>query len=414
MALKQSLTRFFKRGKCDSAAPCTEDVNNPGTPVAPNEAPVYLQDRMQRDHLNFTSTTIRPSVSAADLLKHDKSSGSSLFRSFSTSVTRVKNRAAGALVQKQASNPQFGASRLALDASQNTTLPQKTTTVCGTSAGLDQSDSSALSEPQRPSFPSRAPLQERSIRGNEKNPLPQEQRPRADSLAHTRPEMAHPHRNGKKLFEGLHSDLEPIPKAAKSGEKRKSAIKRRSLHGTKRVSFASEPLSRKSQQQQQQQQQLDPSLASLVLKTSSQRTVMPHRSEKRLSFGSGRRRSALMTIAPSQVDSSVTDETIVETDMIEPENQRFGQQHPTRSGHDPEQPSLSRPCYSDFVRHNTIKRTGYPQVNLHVPSNIRTTMSRRRSLLLVPALRCKIQADQQSHTRRRHQRLQEIPSEALS
>ncbi|KAF9957195.1 hypothetical protein BGZ72_002076 [Mortierella alpina] len=413
MPLKRSLSRFFKRGKCDDvteATPCAEDIEASGAtvePLAAKQAHVILQDQSQHDSGNSSMATIRSSMSVAELTKHDKPNGMSLFRSLSTSVARAKSKASGALLQRPANNKQLGASSLAFKAPQDTTLPHKTNTVCGASASQGRLASSPLAVPQRPSPPSRESLQTRAIQSNEHSCSSQEQGLRADSTGHTRPEMAHPHRNGKKLFEELHSDLEPILKTAKSGEKRKrkSAIKRRSLHGTKRVSFASEPPSRKSQL-------LDPSLAGLVLRT-SQRPSMSHRSEKRLSFGAGRRRSALMTIIASQSDSGASDEASVETDMIEQEYQTSDREDPTRSGHAPNHHSTSRACYSDFVRHNTMKRSGHPPADLHGPSHHRRTTSRRRSLL-APAFHCRIQADQQSHTRRRHQRLQDIPSEVVS
>ncbi|KAF9570074.1 hypothetical protein EC968_002290 [Mortierella alpina] len=254
----------------------------------------------------------------------------------------------------------------------------------------------------RSSSSSRIPSQPTAVRSNDQRHLHQEQGLCVDSLSYMRPEMAYPHRNGKKLFEEIHSDVEPILKTAKSGEKRKSAIKRRSLHGTKRVSFASELSSKRPQL-------LDPSLANPGLTISSQRTLVPHWREKRLSCGPGRRRSALMINVASRSDSSPSDEASVSMATLESEDQRV----PVQFEDDSELNTPSRACYSDFVRHNTMKRNGLPPVDLHGTSSLRRATVRRRSLL-VPGLQCKVQADQHSHTRRKHQRLQDISSEALS
>ncbi|KAF9940561.1 hypothetical protein BGZ67_007371 [Mortierella alpina] len=157
--------------------------------------------------------------------------------------------------------------------------------------------------------------------------------------------------------------------------------------------------------------------ANLGLRTSSQRTLMQqrHRLEKRLSSGPVRRRSTLMmTIVACKSESSASDEASVETDTIEPEGPIYDRQVLAQFGDNyNEHHPPSRACYSDFVRHNTMKRNGHPPLDLPVPSNLRRTTPRRRSVL-VPALHCKIQADQPSQTLRRHPRLQDIPSEALS
>ncbi|CAO3574150.1 unnamed protein product [Mortierella alpina] len=326
-------------------------------------------------------TILRPSVSDVNLLNYINPNGKSLFRSLSVSVTRARNKAAGAFVPKRVNNTQLGSSNLATKAPQYTTLLPKTNTACSTSAKQGQPGPSRSTAPQRLPSPSRVPLQATPIQISEQSCRPHEHSPRADVLAHARPEMAHPHRNGKKLFEELHSELEPILKSAKSGERRKSAIRRRSLHGTKRVSFASEPVSKKTPPS-------DPSLAHPGFQTSTQRTLMPNRYERRLFSSPGRRRSTSMTFVASPTDSSVSDEASVETDTVEPEDAKVDRQVPTQCSVDPEHYLPSRACYADFVRHNTMKLSRPPPAGLPAPLYPRRTTARRRSLL-VSVLHCK-------------------------